>query len=146
MLIKESIENTLSPIIKKMFHYATPRTLQKYEHLIEEAMAQTKLNCGNTKRVCNINCYSHTQANVIITVPSGEKVLSFKLSVFSKGKMLILSRAIIALAGKGIAIDGGLDTYQGNINIEDYSGPEEVLDIWNRLFVVKQDPAAAYAC
>lgn len=132
MLIKESIENVLSPIIKKMFHYATSKTLQKYERQIEEAIEQTELNCGNTKRVCNIDRYSNTQANVIISVPFSERILTFKLSVFSKGKILILSRAVIALPGEGTVINGGLDSYQGNINIEDYSGPEEVLDIWNR--------------
>lgn len=46
MLIKESIENVLSPIVRKAFRYSTQKTLYKYERQIEAEIVPSKLECG----------------------------------------------------------------------------------------------------
>lgn len=152
MLIEESIENVLSPIIKKAFRYATQKTLYKYEQQIAEAISQTDLCCENTQRSCKINQYSATQAEIFVWVLPNDNEntsLAFKLSVFASGNIILLSRVQMSVThpctGDVIHFDGGLDSYQGNIDIAEYYGPGNALDTWNRLFVAKQDPAAIYA-
>ena len=147
MLIEESIENVLSPIIKKMFRYATKKTIQKYEQQIAEAISQTALCCENTQRSCRINKYSMTQAEIFVWVLPNDNEntsLAFKLSVFASGNIIIFSRVQMSQScnGEVVYFDGGLDSYQGNINLEGYHGPGEAFYIWNRRVIATEKSCA----
>lgn len=148
MLIEESIENVLSPIVKKAFRYATQKTLYKYEQQIAEAISKTDLCCENTQRSCKINQYSATQAEIFVWVLPNDNEntsLAFKLSVFASGNIILLSKVQMSVThpctGEVIHFDGGPDSYQGNIDIAEYYGPGDALDTWNRL-LTKQESCA----
>ena len=143
MLIEESIENVLSPIVRRASRYSTQKSLYKYERQIEAEIANSKLECGyimnGSWKNCRIRFYTLSQAIIYLQIRpswSEKAVLDLRISVDNFGKRISITGARLSIRDKKryTHLEGDLDSYNGNVDLVDYRGPEAILTAWNNYY------------